>query len=96
MLDIKYIREHPEETKTALLKRMKPENLDIDGLLALDDKRRQLESEVEKLRAERNQSSKTKPTLPVLARMKAVGDKIKDLEVDLNKIKAKFLDKISN
>ena len=45
MLDIKFIRSHPQVVKEALNKRK--ETVDIDGLLALDKENRTPISEVE-------------------------------------------------
>ena len=55
MLDIKYIREHPEEVKRgAQRKRI---DIDIDHLLAVDSNRRTVLNEVEALRAKKNSAS---------------------------------------
>lgn len=55
MLDIKFIRENPEEIKKVInLKNIK---LDIDELLSLDSQRGQLLISLESLRAERNQNA---------------------------------------
>ncbi|MGE5599159.1 MAG: hypothetical protein ACM3XS_07245 [Bacteroidota bacterium] len=55
MLDINYIREHPEEIKRGAAR--KHIAVDIDHLLALDLKRRGLLREVESLRALKNSAS---------------------------------------
>lgn len=55
MLDIKWIREHPEELKNALDKRGAA--FDIEGLLKMDDERRMKIKEVEDLRAKHNKLS---------------------------------------
>ncbi|MDD4606823.1 MAG: serine--tRNA ligase [Patescibacteria group bacterium] len=56
MLDIKYIRENPDEIKTACQnKRVK---VDIDRLLELDKKRREVIQEIEQRKAQQNQFSK--------------------------------------
>lgn len=52
MLDIKYIREHPDEVKQAALH--KNLTVDIDELLRLDETRRQLQTQIESLQAKRN------------------------------------------
>ncbi|NIM50858.1 MAG: serine--tRNA ligase, partial [Gemmatimonadales bacterium] len=56
MLDIAYIRDHPDQVKEALVNL----NTDapIDEILELDRQRRELLQEVEALRAERNTGSK--------------------------------------
>lgn len=55
MLDIKYIREHPEEVQEALKKR--DPNIDIGKVLELDEKRRALIKEVDDLRANQNEAA---------------------------------------
>jgi seryl-tRNA synthetase len=56
MLDLGYIRDHPDEIRENLLKLNT--TAPIDEILALDEKRRGLLQEVEALRAERNTVSK--------------------------------------
>src|SRR3989339_196501 len=95
MLDINKMRDHKEEVKNALLKRLKPEDFDLDGVLALDDKRKQLLTEVEKLKAERNKNSKTKPTPEVIAQMKEIGERIKKLDIDVANVEEELKTKLS-
>ena len=95
MLDINKIRDHKEEVKNALLKRLKPEDFDLDGVLALDVKRKQLLTEVEKLKAERNKNSKTKPTPEVIAQMKEIGERIKKLDIDVANVEEELKTKLS-
>ena len=55
MLDIQYIREHPEELKQNILDRgLDPKKSNVDDLLAVDNMRRELIQQVEHLRAQRN------------------------------------------
>ncbi len=56
MLDIKLIRTNPELVKEAMRKRKK--EIDIDALLALDVKRRELIYTAEQKKAEQNQKNK--------------------------------------
>lgn len=67
MLDIKFIREHPEEVKKGIAAKG-VKDVDIDRLLALDEKRRGLITEVEKRQAEQNRNS------DAVAKVKAKGD----------------------
>lgn len=60
MIDIKLIRENPEEVKKGI--KNKGVNVDIDRLLKLDEKRRGLIQEIEKLRAEQNRKTATAKT----------------------------------
>ncbi|HDK35284.1 MAG TPA: serine--tRNA ligase, partial [Bacteroidetes bacterium] len=55
MLDLKFIRENPDLVKNAV--KNKNEKADIDKLLVLDEKWRQLIKETEKLKRLRNQVS---------------------------------------
>src|SRR3989344_8570234 len=78
MLDIKFIRENKATIqKNCTNRRVK---VDLDRLLELDEKRRTLIQEIEEKRALKNQKSKGKPSEEEIAKLKAVGDKVKDLE----------------
>ena len=61
MLDIKRIRQNPEEIAKAVARRGKKTNM--DALLALDKERRELLASVETMKAKRNAVSKTVPAL---------------------------------
>jgi len=56
MLDIKYIRENPDKVKEAC--RKKKFNIDIDALLKLDERKRQLLQAIETKSAMKNQANK--------------------------------------
>lgn len=55
MLDIKFIRENPDKLKEAVQK--KKMNFDVDRLLAVDKRRRELIQAVEDIRAQKNKAS---------------------------------------
>ena len=85
MLDLNFIREHPDEVKEALVKL----NTDapINTILELDAERRELLQEVETLRAERNRVSKEIGRMKDkaarqahIAAMRQVGDRIQALD----------------
>jgi seryl-tRNA synthetase len=78
MLDIKFIRENIEAVKVNCKNRLV--EIDIDKLLAVDIERRQNDLRLESLRAERNKTSKVKPTPGAIEQMKMVGEEIKSLE----------------
>ncbi len=86
MLDIKTIRENPDLVKTGALN--KNDKCDIDKVLALDEKRREIIHQVEALKGERNTASgeiaKKKKAGEnaddAIAAMRAVGDKISALD----------------
>ncbi len=88
MLDIKFIRENINLVKDNCAKRRV--KVDIGKLLELDEERRANLKEMEKLRAERNQKSRGKPTPEEITKMRAVGDKIKNLEEKLTKIEHEY------
>ncbi len=81
MLDIKIIRENPDKIKENCKNRLV--EVDIDKLLELDERRREIIAKIDELRAERNAASKTKPTPEVIEKMKAVGEEIKQLEAQI-------------
>jgi len=86
MLDIDKIREHKDEVKKALLKRLKESDFNLERLISLDDERKHTISKVEILKAERNKNSKTKPTPEIIEKMKTIGDEIQKLDEEIKKI----------
>ena len=93
MLDIKYIKENPDEVKARLATRQKDYSKEIDRLLELDVERRALIADTEAKKAEQNRISKSIPQLkkegkdvaPIFAEMKELSDNVK---VDTDKIAA--------
>jgi seryl-tRNA synthetase len=86
MLDINLIRENPDLVRTALKNRQMDAS-SIDDILRLDEQRRQLLTEVEQLKAERNIVSKEISQMKdagerekKIAAMREVGDKIAALD----------------
>lgn len=58
MLDIKFIREHPNEVKENIKRRGVDETkADVDRLLVVDDERRKLTSEIQELRRQRTEAA---------------------------------------
>jgi seryl-tRNA synthetase len=102
MLDLTYIREHPDEVKAALVKLNS--EAPIDDILELDRQRRDLLQEVEGLRAERNAGSKQVGGLmregrrdeaeALKARMSQVGERIAELDEALRRVEAALYDKL--
>lgn len=98
MLDMKVIRSETERVKAALARRK--EEVDIDGVIALDDKRRSILYEVESLKAKQNETSKKIPVMkkagedvaPVFAQMKELSDKVKELDEHLKEVEGKIYD----
>jgi len=78
MLDIKFIRENIEVIKKNCQHRLV--KCDIEKLLEKDKERRLLENTIDKLRAEKNKYSKTKPSPEQISEMKNLGFEVKKLE----------------
>lgn len=90
MLDLKIIRENPDQIKQNCKNRLV--EVDIDRLLILDEKRRGLVAQIDQLRSERNASSKTKPTPEIIEKMKSVGEEIKSLETQIEPLESELRD----
>jgi len=78
MLDISFIRSYPERVKQNCVNRRVV--FDVDALLALDEKRKNIQAQVDVLRAKRNAMSKTKPTEDQIIALRALGDEIREGE----------------
>lgn len=86
MLDIKKIRTETETVKAALARRK--ENVDIDAVIAQDEKRRALLFEAEQLKQRQNEVSREIPrmkkqgedTTEIFAEMRAISDRVKALD----------------
>ena len=100
MLDIKYIRENPEEVIARLLVKGKDARADIEAILALDGERRTLITETETIKAEQNKMNKLVPqykkegkdVAPLFAEMKAMSGKTKEIDEKLKEVEAKQTD----
>ncbi len=96
MLDMKLIRGETEKVKAALARRK--EVVDIDAVIALDDKRRAVLVEVEALKAKQNEVTKQIPamkkegkdTTAVFAEMKEISEKIKELDAKTREVEAEL------
>ncbi|MBR6737240.1 MAG: serine--tRNA ligase [Clostridia bacterium] len=92
MLDIKLILENPEYVKASLKK--KGYDVDFSEVIALDEKRRALQKEIDSLKAERNKVSAQIPMLkkqgqdvqPIFTAMRELGDKIANGDAEMNKL----------
>lgn len=96
MLDINLIREQPDLVRTALRNRQMDAS-PVDSILQLDQKRRALLTEVEKLKAERNAVSKeigqSKDAAAKQSRIEAmrkVGDRIAALDQEVAEVEAEL------
>ncbi len=89
MLDINFIRENPDKMKKAC--RDKNVDVDIDRVLALDKGKRQLQTEIEMLKAEQNKISRGgKDNTAIFVQAKEIKGKIKEMEPELEKIDAEL------
>ena len=100
MLDIKRIRENPEEVKAAVNRRGTDYSAKIDEVLKVDEERRELSSKIDALKAKQNADSKLIPqykkegkdATELLAEMKALADEIKDGAAKVTELEAKQKD----
>lgn len=89
MLDINFIRENKEVVKNAC--KNKNVNIDIDEVLALDKKKREIMTEMETLKAEQNKISRGGAANQVIiAQAKEIKEKLKEMEPNLEKIDAEL------
>lgn len=94
MLDIKFVRDNPEKVQQALANR--GSTLDLAGFLALEKERRELVSEVEVLKNQRNTVSQQISVMKrnkenadaLVAQMRDVGDKISRLDAKIKEAEA--------
>ena len=100
MLDIKYIKENPEEVIARLQKKGKDAREDIEAIMALDAERRALIMETETIKAEQNKMNKLIPqykkegkdVAEIFAEMKAMSTKTKEIDEKLKAVEAKSTD----
>lgn len=99
MLDLKRIRNNPEEIKKALSNRGEDFDVSvIDEVVSLDEERRKILVDVETLKSKRNQVSSEIPKLKkagedvtaIMAEMRELGDKIKSDDAKLAEIDNKI------
>lgn len=96
MIDMKLLRTEPEKVIAALARRK--ENIDIDGLLALDREKREVLYEAEQKKAEQNAVSKKIPamkkagedTAAIFAEMKQLSDDIKACDEKIRELDEKI------
>ena len=98
MLDIKTIRENPEQIADAI--QSKGAQVDFEGILRDDKRRRDLIVEADALKAERNTVSAEipkkkkggEPVDEIMARMRAVGDRIAEIDIEIRAVEEKLRD----
>ena len=95
MLDIRLIRENPDQIKAELRKVDFPPE-EVDRILAADARRRRLQHDLDEMRAHRTRESKELGKLPPPEResrragMRALGDKIGEGERELTEVEDEF------
>ena len=97
MLDIKVIRQDPEAVKAAMRSRNADLDAKIDEILAIDEKRRALGTELDAKKAEQNKKSKEIPAAikaggdinAIKAELKVLSDEIKDGDAELSALEEK-------
>ena len=100
MLDIKYIKENPEEVIARLQIKGKDAREDIEAILALDAERRALIAETEAIKAEQNKTNKLIPQYKkegrdvseIFKQMKELGAKTKEIDEKLKSVEEKCTD----
>jgi len=98
MIDIKYIRENPEEAIKRLSMKGRDVSAEISEMLELDKKRRAMIAETDRLKAEQNRTSKLvaqykkegKNADEIIAEMKKLAAQIKENDAELEKIEARY------
>lgn len=97
MLDIKLIRTNPDYVKQGMRKRGADFDAVIDEILEIDEKRREISSYADGLKAEQNKASKEIPamkkagqdTTALMEEMKKLADKIKECDQKINVLEEK-------
>lgn len=98
MLDIKIIRENPEDVKTRLKAKQVDCDAAVDRILELDEKRRELIRKTESAKSEQNKVSKEIPKMkkegqdvaPVIERMNALKEEIKNTDGQLKEVEDEY------
>ena len=98
MLDIKLIKENPQNVIDRLRAKGREAEADIYRVIELDAKRRELISSSESLKAEQNKTTKLVPVYkkegkdcaPIFAQMKELGAKVKEQEEELKQVETEY------
>ena len=98
MLDIKLIKENPQNVIDRLRAKGKEAEADIYRVIELDAKRRELIASSESLKAEQNKTTKLVPVYkkegkdcaPIFAQMKELGAKVKEQEEKLKQVETEY------
>jgi len=101
MLDLKFIRENPELVKKGI--QAKGEMGDVDRVLELDQRRRQIIQQVEDLKKQRNENSKKvaqlkkegKDASEIINSTKQISETIKKLDDELKEVEVQLHEELS-
>jgi seryl-tRNA synthetase len=94
MLDIRFIREHPDDVRRAI--ELKLSDLDLDKLLAEDRKVTELRRQLDQLNQDRRTNARQVSGTAeaereaLIARGRAIGDQVKDIEQELRTAEARL------
>ncbi len=97
MLDLKQIRNNPQEVKDALRRRNADYDAAIDELLEIDEKRREISTKADNMKAQQNAASKKIPMLKkvgedvstIMEEMKALSEQVKECNAQLSVLEEK-------
>lgn len=100
MLDLKFIRENPEQVKKGL--KHKGSTEDVDRVLRLDSERREILQKADKLKHERNQFSEQvsqlkkqgKDASALIEKTRAIGQEIKEIDERLKIIETELAEQL--
>lgn len=98
MLDIKYIKENPQEVIDRLAMKGKDAHEDITQIIALDRKRREIIAQTEQIKADQNRETKLVPqykkegkdTAPIFAKLKELSASAKELDTQLAQVETEL------
>lgn len=98
MLDIKYIKENPQEVIDRLAMKEKDAHEDITQIIALDSKRREIIAQTEQIKADQNRETKLVPqykkegkdTAPIFAKLKELSASAKELDTQLAQVETEL------
>lgn len=100
MLDINFIRQHPQEVKDACLHKQLDAAV-VDQLLSVDEKKRALQVKVDQMRQQSNQNAQEiknqiaqgqQASQELIQKGKRIKDELKKIEPDLSNLENKFLE----
>ncbi|MDX1917629.1 MAG: serine--tRNA ligase [Candidatus Caenarcaniphilales bacterium] len=98
MLDLKLLRDNPDQIKAKLGKRKPEYIIQLDQVIALDRTKRALQKEVESYQSQRNTLSKSIKSADeaekIKAEMQIINQKLSQLEVELTELEADLRDKL--